>query len=43
MPGTLMGTLRFSLGRANKEEDVTYVLEVLPEVVERLRQAVNSN
>lgn len=31
------GSLRISLGRDNTEEDVDYLLEVLPEVVERLR------
>ena len=32
------GSLRFSLGRINDEEDVDYVLEKLPQIVERLRQ-----
>ncbi|KLU62852.1 cysteine desulfurase IscS [Peptococcaceae bacterium CEB3] len=32
------GSLRFSLGRQNTEEDVDYVLEQLPKIVERLRQ-----
>jgi len=31
------GSLRFSLGRQNTEEDVDYVLEQLPKIVERLR------
>lgn len=31
------GSLRMTLGRANSEEDVDYVLEVLPEIVTRLR------
>jgi cysteine desulfurase len=31
------GSARFTLGRANTEEDVDYVLEVLPQIVERLR------
>jgi cysteine desulfurase len=31
------GSLRFSLGRMNTEEDVDYVLDVLPTVVQRLR------
>ncbi len=31
------GSLRMTLGRANGEEDVDYVLEVLPEIVTRLR------
>lgn len=39
---TRMGTIRFSLGRSNDEEDVSYVLEVMPGVVERVRQVVNS-
>ena len=37
-PAAAQGGLRFSLGRGNTEEDVDYVLEVLPEIVERLRQ-----
>ncbi|CUH97415.1 Cysteine desulfurase [Propionispora sp. 2/2-37] len=31
------GSLRLSLGRYNTEEDIAYCLEVLPEIVERLR------
>ena len=31
------GSIRFSLGKDNTEEDIDYVLEVLPEIVERLR------
>ena len=31
------GSLRFSLGRENKPEDIDYVLSVLPEIVERIR------
>lgn len=31
------GSLRFSLGKFNTEEDVDYVLEVMPEIVKRLR------
>lgn len=31
------GSLRFSLGRINDQDDVEYVLEKLPDVVERLR------
>ncbi|MHB8125138.1 MAG: cysteine desulfurase NifS [Desulfitobacteriaceae bacterium] len=31
------GSLRFTLGRQNTEEDVDYVLEHLPKIVERLR------
>ncbi|NLK34531.1 MAG: cysteine desulfurase NifS [Gracilibacteraceae bacterium] len=32
------GSLRLSLGTVNTEEDIDYVLEVLPEIVEKLRQ-----
>ena len=32
------GSLRLSLGNINTEEDVDYVLEVLPEIIDRLRQ-----
>ncbi|MDA8236178.1 MAG: cysteine desulfurase NifS [Clostridia bacterium] len=32
------GSLRLTLGKMNTEEEVNYVLEVLPEIVERLRQ-----
>lgn len=32
------GSLRMTLGRQNTEEDVDYVLEVLPPIVDRLRQ-----
>lgn len=32
------GTLLFSLGRETNEEDIDYVVEVLPPIVERLRQ-----
>lgn len=32
------GSLRLSLGEVNTEEDVDYVLQVLPEIVDRLRQ-----
>lgn len=31
------GSLRFSLGRQNTEEDIDYVLEHLPKIVDRLR------
>lgn len=31
------GSLRFSLGKQNTEEDIDYVLEQLPKIVERLR------
>ena len=32
------GSLRFSLGRFSKEEDIDYVLKILPDIVKRLRQ-----
>ena len=32
------GSLRLSLGEINTEEDIEYVLQVLPEIVDRLRQ-----
>lgn len=31
------GSVRMTLGRDNTEEDINYVLEVLPEIIERLR------
>jgi len=36
-PEIAQGSLRFSLGLGNTEEDVEYVLGVLPEIVNRLR------
>lgn len=36
-PAVAQGSIRFSLGRENDEEDVDYVLEELPPIVERLR------
>ncbi|MFH2011485.1 MAG: cysteine desulfurase NifS [Pseudomonadota bacterium] len=36
-PEIAQSSLRFSLGRNNTEEDVEYVLNVLPEIVNRLR------
>jgi cysteine desulfurase len=30
--------VRFSFGKSNTAEDVTYILEALPKVIERLRQ-----
>ncbi len=36
-PEVAHGSLRLTLGRENSEEDVDYVLEVLPGIVERLR------
>lgn len=37
-PSLAKGSLRFSLGRENSEADVDFVLEVLPEIVARLRE-----
>jgi len=37
-PEIAQGSLLFTLGLNNSEEDVDYVLEVLPPIVERLRQ-----
>jgi len=30
-------SVRFSLGRMNTEEDIHYIIEVLPEIVKKLR------
>lgn len=39
IPGPLcQSALRFSLGRDNREEDVDYVLDILPAIVARLRE-----
>jgi cysteine desulfurase len=37
-PAVAQGTLRFSLGRSNTGEDIDYVTETLPEIVDRLRK-----
>jgi cysteine desulfurase len=37
-PISAQGTLRFSLGRYNTKEDIDYVLEVLPGLVEKVRK-----
>jgi len=37
-PAEAHGSLRFSLGRGTTKEDVSYVLDVLPGIVERLRK-----
>ncbi len=36
-PETAHGSIRFTLGRGNTEEDVDYLIEVLPMIIERLR------
>ena len=37
-PHQIQGSLRFSLGRWTQEEDIDYVLEILPGIVEKLRK-----
>jgi cysteine desulfurase len=37
-PELAHGSIRFSLGRENTEEDIDYVLEKLPQVIERIRK-----
>ena len=37
-PIAAQGTLRFSLGKYNTQEDIDYVLDVLPKLVEKVRQ-----
>lgn len=37
-PAVAQGTLRFSLGKSNTEEDIQYVIDILPEIVGRLRE-----
>ncbi|MBR4797412.1 MAG: aminotransferase class V-fold PLP-dependent enzyme, partial [Spirochaetia bacterium] len=32
------GSIRFSLGRENTEEDIAYVLEKLPPIIEKIRK-----
>jgi len=36
-PEIAQGTLRLTLGDENTEEDIDYVLEVMPEIVGKLR------
>ena len=36
-PALAQGSIRFSLGKDNKEEDIDYVLSILPEIVTRIR------
>ena len=36
-PATAQGALRFSFGHQNTDEDIDYILEVLPRIVSRLR------
>lgn len=37
-PVTAQGTIRFSFGKQNTEEDIDYVLEVLPKLVDKVRK-----
>jgi cysteine desulfurase len=37
-PVSAQGTIRFSFGCYNTEDDVDYVLEQLPKIVEKLRK-----
>jgi len=37
-PAMTQGSLVFSLGKDNTKEDVDYVLEVLPPIIQRLRE-----
>ncbi|MEK7871713.1 MAG: aminotransferase class V-fold PLP-dependent enzyme, partial [Nitrospirota bacterium] len=37
-PAMTQGSLVFSLGKDNTKEDVDYILEVLPPIVQRLRE-----
>lgn len=37
-PAVAQGAIRFSLGKANSEKDIDYVLKVLPELVAKLRE-----
>ena len=37
-PNQIQGSLRFTLGRWTQEEEINYVLEVLPGIVEKLRK-----
>jgi cysteine desulfurase len=36
-PAIAQGSIRFSLGKDNTEKDIDYVVEVLPEIISRLR------
>lgn len=40
-PGTSLGNLRFSLGRENTDADVDYVVRILQDLIERLREPAN--
>ncbi len=39
VPATyLQGSIRFSLGRYNSQEDIDYIIECMPEIIQRLRK-----
>ncbi len=38
---TIYGSIRFSLGRGNTLEDVNYVMDILPSIVNRVRETIN--
>jgi cysteine desulfurase len=38
IPEKSHGSLRFSLGKDTTEEDIDYVLQVLPRVIDKLRE-----
>jgi cysteine desulfurase len=40
--GTVVGNIRFSLGRENTDTDVDYVLGILPDLVRRLRKPTDA-
>jgi cysteine desulfurase len=40
---TINGAIRFSLGRMSTEDDIDYVLEVVPRVVSRMREMTPAN
>jgi cysteine desulfurase len=40
--GTVVGNIRFSLGRENSDADVDYVLGILPDLVRRLRKPTDA-
>lgn len=37
-PEEMHGSLRFTLGKSNTKEDIDYVLEVIPEIIDELRR-----
>lgn len=41
--GATVGNIRFSLGHGNSQEDVEYLLEILPGVIQRLRDASSAS